>query len=551
MHLHVFAPNHLPNLPKIKPAPLTVHYELWVSELESDKDKQFLLDGLKNGFSIVTPEEQLTHVHCRNYRSATDPGAKQLSEIQIMEEIDRGRYVICNFIPPIVSSLGAIPKKSGGVRLIHDCSRPHGLSVNSYSNKCSFKYDTVDRAVELLPQGGFMAKVDLSLAYRSVPIHPSCYAYTGLYWQFIGDSAPTYFIDTRLPFGASESPEKFQRLTSAVTRMMARRGYTVIAYLDDFLVIEADFKRCNTAYKELLCLLQSLGFTINWDKVVAPVQIITFLGVQINSVAMQLSLPPEKLQELRSILTTWQYKKKATKKDLQQLIGKLNWAARVVRGGRTFLRRLIDLMCTLKFKHYHVRLNASARADITWWANFISLFNGTARFLSSNSVPAAYLTSDACNSGGAAVYNQDWFYTNWDIDHPDFSNAHINIKELLAVLLAAKRWAWAWQNMHIVLYTDSTCAMFMINNGTSRNSIAMQLLRVLFWLSAIFNFKLTARHIQGKNNIASDYISRLDANLDWPARLASYHLDTHVFSQHMSHGCMLYLQDIARLSGAS
>ena len=66
------------------------------------------------------------------------------------------------------------------------------------------------------------------------------------------------------------------------------------------------------------------------------------------------------------MLSVWLKKKKAMKQELQQLIGKLNWAARVVRGGRKFLRRLIDLMCTLKRKHYHVRLSAEARADITW-----------------------------------------------------------------------------------------------------------------------------------------------------------------------------------------
>jgi hypothetical protein len=243
------------------------------------------------------------------------------------------------------------------------------------------------------------------------------------------------------------------------------------------------------------------------------------------------------------------HQKKATKKELQQLIGKLNWAARVVRGGRTFLRRLIDIMCSLKYKRHHIRITASARADITWWANFMSLFNGTVHFVSSMPVPAAYFTSDACMVGGAAVFNQDWFYVNWQIDCPDIAPVHINIKELAAVLLAAKRWAHLWQNQHVVLYTDSQCSMYIINSGTSRNAAAMSLVRQLFWLSAIFNFHITARHIAGKNNILSDYVSRLHEYTNWPEALSAYHLRMDNVLNHMSADCLLYLQGLRVHSG--
>ena len=108
-------------------------------------------------------------------------------------------------------------------------------------------------------------------------------------------------IDCRLPFGASKSPEIFQRLSNSVTRFMKKRGYTVIAYLDDFLVIEATEQHCSEAYNILLQLLEKLGFKINWKKAVPPSQQITFLGINICSVTRQLSLPQEKLEELSLI----------------------------------------------------------------------------------------------------------------------------------------------------------------------------------------------------------------------------------------------------------
>ena len=60
------------------------------------------------------------------------------------------------------------------------------------------------------------------------------------------------------------------------------------------------------------------------------------------------------------MIDKWSVKKRATKKELQKLVGKLNWCARVMVGGRTFLRNLINLMIILKQNHHHVRLSASA-----------------------------------------------------------------------------------------------------------------------------------------------------------------------------------------------
>ncbi len=99
---------------------------------------------------------------------------------------------------------------------------------------------------------------------------------------------------------------------------------------------------------------------------VSLTQRLTFLGIDIDCSDQTLALPEPRLSELKDLLQLWPQKHKVTKGELQHLVGKLNWAAKVIKGGRTFLRRIIDIMCTLKSKHHRVRLNASARADIAW-----------------------------------------------------------------------------------------------------------------------------------------------------------------------------------------
>ena len=80
---------------------------------------------------------------------------------------------------------------------------------------------------------------------------------------------------------------------------------------------------------------------------------------------------------------------------------------------------------------------------------------------------------------------------------------HINYKEAFAIYIAGRRWAPFWVNHHVIIQSDDEAAVAMINKGSTRNTTVMAWLRHLFWLSAVHNFRITAIHIPGKNNIGS------------------------------------------------
>ena len=174
-----------------------------------------------------------------------------------------------------------------------------------------------------------MAKVDLRWGYRSVPIHKDNYEATGVKWKFENDENFTYFYDTRLPFGARKRPSIFQRITQSVGRIMKSYGYTCIVYLDDFLVIEHSKERCQAGMSKLVELLINLGFTINWKKLDPPTQKITFLGIEIDSNRQTLRVPSNKLQEIKEEVKYWLNKKSYTKKQLQRIIGQLNYQDKI------------------------------------------------------------------------------------------------------------------------------------------------------------------------------------------------------------------------------
>ena len=196
--------------------------DAWEKLLPSDDpDWEFILQGVREGFRLTTDSYEGPPVVQRNYRSATCKEHFDLVEEQILTEINNGRYEVCERAPHLVSALGAIPKPGKNkIRLIHDCSRPEGRALNDFASSESYSYQTLHDAVSLIQPGDYVAKIDLSNAYKSVKIHPSEYHLTGLHWTFKNDEEKTYLRDTHLPYGARLSANIFNRLTQAVRRIL-------------------------------------------------------------------------------------------------------------------------------------------------------------------------------------------------------------------------------------------------------------------------------------------------------------------------------------------
>ena len=89
-----------------------------------------------------------------------------------------------------------------------------------------------------------------------------------------------------------------------------------------------------------------------------------FLGILLDTTNLELRLPDDKLQRLRQLIQVWKGKRSCTKRDLLSLIGQLQHACKVVRPGRTFLRRMIELATVAKELHHHIRLNRGFKSDL-------------------------------------------------------------------------------------------------------------------------------------------------------------------------------------------
>ncbi|MCK5872999.1 MAG: hypothetical protein KAG26_09245, partial [Methylococcales bacterium] len=486
-------------------------YSAWESLLPQDYPKRdIILQGVRDGFHIIEQGIDIhTSVHQKNYKSALDPERKPIVEAQIITELEHGHYKKIATKPTIISALGAIPKKdSSKVRIIHDCSRPAGNAVNDYAYSSPFRFQKLQDAIDLIIPGCFLAKLDLANAYRSVRIHPSDYAATGLAWTFSGSSEETFMVDTRLPFGARRSPEIFHELSQAIRHIMNTSGHRgVVAYMDDFLLVDPTYAGCRSALESLMRVVRQLGFSINYSKVEGPTQRLTFLGITLDTTTMTMELPDGKIEDLISSLQAVRSKPKVTKRQLQSLAGKLNWATQCIYGGRFHLRRLLDRISTLRCPWHRSRVTKEMRADINWWLDFLRVFNGTMPLVDNR--PATPISIDACTEAAGAYNRGDWVYTNWRQQWPEVASLHINFKEVLALEPAVTRWAPLWAGKKVFVHSDNQAAVAIINRGSCKNPLVMQSLRRVFWASAVFNFRLRAVYYPGDRNFLADAVSRL------------------------------------------
>ena len=312
-----------------------------------------------------------------------------------------------------------------------------------------------------------------------------------------------------LPFGLRSAPKVFDAIADALEWIMWRNGVeNSLHYLDDFLLIgKPQSGECDAALQLALSVCSELGVPIASDKVMGPCTELEFLGIVLDSHKMEIRLSPEKLAKLKRMIGFWSRRKACTKRELLSLIGHLSHACKVVKPGRPFLRRMIELSTKPKKMHHHLRLNRVTRSDLSWWKFFLNNWNGRGLMAVLSKRPHdVTVTSDASGSWGCGVFwSKYWFSIKWG---ECWSVIHITIKELLPIVVASAVWGEQWIGRHILFQCDNAAVVAIVNRGRSKHPLAMHYTRLLYLLAAVYNFSFHCTHIPGKRNMAADALSR-------------------------------------------
>ena len=522
-------PNHIGariSLPHCK-----LNLDRWRSHLIGYENAE-LTQYLEFGFPLGLEDSATLDCQTRNHGSSYmwfDWVDKFIAS-EVRECGMTGPFQLAPWVDTVISPLMTAHKKPLARRTVYDASfgefsingaTPGGTYMGQPIQYTYPKVEDYRLMVLKAGRGAWMWKRDLSRFFLQLPLDPVEYNRVGVVWRGL------LFFFICLAFGLRHSGFNGQRVTDAVSWILRQLGlqtnqekkYEVCNYVDDLGGVEPTKERAYAAFNALAWLLNDLGLQESKKKAVAPTTQITYLGVQFNSITMEMSVPPEKMTEVKAEITRWLRKTTISKRELQSLLGKLFWVARVVKYARPFMGRLLDQLRSLSRVHdgKKVTFSGDSKKDLKWWAEYLEHFNGVTMIINEEPIMLSYeqlldspyqvCAGDATPQGGGAWHGEEYWcggLPTWLCD----PIIPIHIKEFWILIVSAKVWGDTWSGRTITLFCDNDAVCDSVTHRKPRDQALLSLLREFLFLVVTKKFFPVVRKIGTKENEIADHISR-------------------------------------------
>lgn len=402
--------------------------------------------------------------------------------------------------PSFISPLFLVPKPDGSARPIFNLK-----ALNDFVMTEPFQLINMYRIPDFIQHRDWMCKIDLSQAYFHLSIAKAHRRFLRLIYN------RELLEMTCLPFGLSTSPKTFSTLTNWVARSLRETwNMRIIVYLDDFLIVSQKSHVLREHVRVTIQTLQNLGWQINFEKsVLYPQKSLTYLGVLWRPWENQKTLPKEKVVVIIEKVNRIIEERKATLKDLQRIVGLLNFASFVVPRGRLNHRQLLRFMHSLP--------DPSAKAfplpqhvfnDLNWWTQNCHLSTPL-----HYPHPTNFLTTDASDQAWGAQLNNLAFSGNWSKEE---ETLHCNQKEMLAILHALQNHTHVLRHSSILIQCDNkTAVAYLRKEGGTKSLPLMEITYQILNLLDLNQIHFSIHYIPGKLNNHADHLSRHRLPPEW------------------------------------
>ena len=241
-------------------------------------------------------------------------------------------------------------------------------------------------------------------------------------------------------------------------------------------------------------------------KLVSPTTQATCLGVNINTIAGTISIPPEKLDQITNTVKLWLTKMRCTKKELQSLLGQLLYVHKCVRPARIFLNRMLELL-RHNYENSVINLTHGFRRDLRWFDRFLRKYNGVSMYCHKNVDHS--IEPDACLHGLGAIWKNYVYHLPIPRYYMNLTIVHL---EMVNVLVALKAFAAHWSKSRVLIKCDNEAVVRVLSHGRTKDPFLAACARNIWQIAALHDIDLVYIHILGKKNIIADLLSRWTAS---------------------------------------
>ena len=458
---------------------------------------QFILNVISQGykipfFQLPTPFYKVNNASACSNNSFVTIALNELLSLDLIEKI------FC--APDIINPLSVSTQRSGKQRLILDLRH-----VNTFIFKQKFKWEDLSVATQVFDKGFYLFKFDLKSGYHHIEIFPDHRKFLAFAWDF-STGIFRYFQFCVFPFWLSSAPFIFTKILKPLQKSWRSQGIPIVIFLDDGLV-QAKINSL-TVHADLL----KSGFVPNKDKSLwEPVQIISWLGVHLNTLDGTIRAMDERITKLSQDLAAFSSYKTSSVVDVKRVVsvaGQIISLSSCMGSVACIMTRfLFSVVNSAVSWDSEVFLSNDSLCEIEFWFNNVHVLNGKIYWGASSLPVRVSCFSDASDSAcGAFVESQPelTFHQNWSLAESVRSSSW---RELKVVCLALEAFASRLSNSKVFWYSDNQNIESILHNG-SRKCDLWELALVVFQICLLHRISLEVKWIPRDLNVSADYISK-------------------------------------------
>lgn len=476
----------------------------WMT-LTNDNSILQAVSGLRLSFAEgkIPLQSRVPHQHLFNQ------GETVAIDTEIARLVDKG--VLIESVPEagqFINTIFTRPKKDGSHRMILNLK-----PLNKFIEYRKFKMDTLKTVLQLLHRGCFLASIDISDAYYTVPIHPDHQKLLKFVWK------DKLFQYTALPNGYSDAPRVFTKLLKPVFAQLRRLGHVVIGYIDD-IYIQADSEQaCHLAVQDTVSILEKCGFLIHPTKSnFIPSQKAVYLGFELDAENMSVTLTEEKKLKYLQSCQFLMEQSVVTVRMLAKIIGQLVSTFPGVRHGPLYYRNMeLAKIQALRLNEHNfdamVHISDDIKVELAWW---VAHLMGSSNAISSGKIDLELMTDATLKTWGAKCGSDTagGFFSRAELIR---TRGNINACELLAVHLSLQSFVHILRGKKVLVRSDNMVTIaYIAHMGGTKSPLCNAFAKEIWHFCIAHDIWLSAEHIAGILNVHADYESRhVDDRLEW------------------------------------
>lgn len=471
---------------------LSTHLSAWKDIGASET----VLDWVEHGVPIPFTNEP-PQIFRRN--PACSETQRAFIDAELAALVKSGVLLATDSAPHCVSPIHCVPRKSGKkFRLIVDLRE-----VNSCCKVDRFQNEDIKVVKQLIQPCDRLVTVDLKDCFYHVKVRPEHQTFLGICWRSM------FYVFTSLPFGLSCSPYYCGKIIRPVIQHLRQLGLRVTVFVDDFLLMVHETQAQEHKHALLRCL-QSVGWTINWEKShLVPELTKLYIGYILDTCGEFPTIRIPAIRQVKKTITRAIDRGSLTARHLARITGQCVSMVAAVVPGKLFLRNAYRLLAQRTTWQDILHLDQGTVSDLQWWLTAVDGWNCHQIRVQPVDIQ---IETDASSVAWGAVCGQHQAAGHWNARVSEESS---NYRELLAILLAIQAFAPLLRGKHVQILTDNVTAAAYLNKLGGQSADLTQVAKAIWSEAYSLQAHLSGKHLAGVLNVDADRLSRLDGPYDW------------------------------------